>query len=189
MTESLEQFLLDNFTCTKEEASQVGRYFKFIKVSKNELLVDNGQVCRYIYFIVKGGAKASFVDSKGVETIRYAAFENEFIASIYSFIKQSPSNEYISTVESCELLTISYTDFKTILSQSSLMKDFYISMLEETYLYNHWRIETLLRLNAKQRYEYMLKKNSKLVQRLSNKNLSSYLGITQESLSRIKAKK
>lgn len=140
-------------------------------------------------FIVKGGVKACFVDDKGVETIRYAAFDNEFIASIYSFIKQTPSDEYICAVEACELLAISFNDFKNVLSKSTLLKDLYIKMLEETYLYNHWRIETLLRLDARQRYEYMLQKNRKLVQRLSNKNLSSYLGITQESLSRIKSKK
>lgn len=189
MTESLEQFLVTNFTCTKDEASEVAASFKYVKATKNELLVDDGKVCRYIYFIIKGGAKAYFIDAKGLEKIRYVAFENEFIASIYSFIKQTPANEYICALEPCELLAISYTEFKTVLSKSSLLKDFYIKMLEQTYLYNHWRIETLLRLDAKQRYEYMLQKNRQLVQRLSNKNLSSYLGITQESLSRIKAKK
>ena len=74
-------------------------------------------------------------------------------------------------------------------NNSPLFKDFYIKMLEGTYLHNHWRIETFLRLGAKQRYEYVMANNKQLVQRLSNKNLSSFLGITQESLSRIKAKK
>jgi len=189
ITESLEHFLVANFSCTKDEASVVASSFKYVKATKNEVLVDDGRVCRYLYFIIKGGAKAYFIDNKGLETIRYVAFENEFIASIYSFIKQIPADEYICALEPCELLAISYSEFKTILSKSSLLKDLYIKMLEETYLYNHWRIETLLRLDAKKRYEYMLLKNRQLVQRLSNKNLSSYLGITQESLSRIKGKK
>jgi CRP-like cAMP-binding protein len=189
MTESLEHFLADKFICTEDEISEVVKYFKHIEATKDEVLAEDNEVCRYLYFIIKGCVKAYFIDSKGQETIRFVAFENNFISSIYSFIKQTPSNEYICTVESSELLAISYTDFKLALSTSVLFKDFYIKMLEGTYLNNHWRIETFLRLDAKQRYEYLLDNNKMLVQRLSNKNLSSFLGITQESLSRIKAKK
>jgi len=189
MTESLEQFLANKFTCTENEISDVVSYFRPINTIKDEILVENGHVCRYLFFIVKGSVKAYFIDSNGQETIRYVAFENQFISSIHSFIKQTPSNEYISAIEPSELLVITYADFKSALSKSSLFKDFYIRMLEGTYLNNHWRIETFLRLDAKQRYEYLLKNNKQLVQRLSNKNLSSFLGVTQESLSRIKAKK
>ncbi|MDY0102483.1 MAG: Crp/Fnr family transcriptional regulator [Lentimicrobium sp.] len=189
MTASLEQFFSDKFICTENEISEVVSYFKPISAAKDEVLVENGNVCHYLFYIVKGSLKAYFIDIDGQETIRHVSFENQFISSIHSFIKQTPSNEYISTIEPSELLVIAYADFKTALSKSSLFKDFYIKMLEGTYLNNHWRIETFLRLDAKQRYEYLLKNNKQLVQRLSNKNLSGFLGITQESLSRIKAKK
>lgn len=189
MKESLEQFLAANFTCTEDEISESVKYFRHKKAAKDEVLIESGKVCRYFYFVIKGCIKAFFIDSNGHETIRYVAFENQFISSIHSFIKQTPSNEYIYSVEPSELLFISYTDFKSVLSTSSLFKDFYIKILERTYMNNHWRIETLLRLDAKNRYEFLLKNNIQLVQRLSNKNLSSFLGITQESLSRIKAKK
>jgi len=189
MKENLKTFLVTNFKCTRDEASVFASSFNYMKVAKNEILTDDGRTCRFIYFVLKGGVKAYFVDTKGSEKIRYVALENEFITSVYSFIKQTLSSEFICALEPSELLAISYTDFKYLLGINSLVKDFYIKMLEETYLYNHWRIETLLRLDAKQRYEYILDKNRELVQRLSNKNLSSYLGITQESLSRVKAKK
>lgn len=189
MTKSLEQFLANKFTCTENEISDFVSFFRQINATKNEVLVENGDVCRYLFFVVKGSVKAYFIDSNGQETIRYVAFENQIISSIHSFIKQTPSTEYISAIEPSELLAISYTDFNKALSSIPLFKDFYIKMLEGTYLNNHWRIETFLRLDAKQRYEYLLKNNKQLVQRLSNKNLSSFLGITQESLSRIKAKK
>ena len=189
MTESLEQFFATNFTTTEDEISEVVKYFKYVKSKKDEVLTENGKVCRYFFFIVKGCVKANFIDSNGQETIRYVAFENQLISSIHSFIKQTPSNEYITAIEPSELLAISYTDFKSALSKSSLFKDFYIKVLERTYMNNHWRIETFLRLGAKERYEYLFKNSRQLVQRLSNKDLSSFLGITQESLSRIKAKK
>jgi CRP-like cAMP-binding protein len=189
MMTSLGQFFADKFTANEDEISEVVKYFRHRKAIKNEVLVESGNVCPSLFFVVEGGLKTSFLDSKGQETIRYVAFENQFISSLYSFIKQTPSNEYISAIEPSELLVITYVDFKSALSKLSLFKDFYIRMLEGTYLNNHWRIETFLGLDAKQRYNYLLTNNKQLVQRLSNKNLSGFLGITQESLSRIKAQK
>ena len=189
MTTNLEQFFADKFTNTKEEIAEIAAYFRLISTTKNEVLVANGDVCRHLYFVTKGCVKAYFINPNGEETIRYVAFEDEFISSIYSFIKQTPTTEFICAIEPSEMWAISYTDFKLALNNSSLFKDFYIKMLEGTYLYNHWRIETFLNLDAKHRYEHLLTKNNKLVQRLSNKNLASFIGITQESLSRIKAKK
>lgn len=188
MTESLEQFFADKFTSTEDEISEVVKYFKNKKVAKEEILIESGEACRYLFFVVKGCLKASFIDPKGIETIRYVAFENQFISTIHSFINQTTSNEYITAIEPSELLLINHSDFKLALNSIPLFKDFYIGMLEGTYLHNHWRIETFLQLDAKQRYEYLLKNNAQLVQRLSNKNLSYFLGITQESLSRVKAK-
>ncbi len=189
MTGSLEKVLANNFTCTEEEISEFVKYFKYKKASKEEVLIQSGDVCRYFYFIINGCVKACFIDDKGQETIRFVSFENQFISSMHSFIEQTPTNEFICACEHSELLAISHSDFKFALNKIPLFKDFYINLLEMAYVNNHWRIETFLRLDAKQRYEYMLKNNNKLVQRLSNKNLSSFLGITQESLSRIKAKK
>ncbi|HKM45779.1 MAG TPA: Crp/Fnr family transcriptional regulator [Dysgonamonadaceae bacterium] len=189
MIENLEHFFKEKFQASENEISDVVRFFKYKKVDKKEILVESGDACRYLYFVLKGCLKASFIDPKGIETIRYIAFENQFISTLHSFINQTPTTEYITAIEPSELLIINHTDFKSALSKISLFKDFYIGMLEGTYLHNHWRIETFLQLDAKQRYEYILKNNAQLVQRLSNKNLSRFLGITQESLSRIKAKK
>ncbi|MBJ2176490.1 Crp/Fnr family transcriptional regulator [Aureibaculum sp. A20] len=189
MTERLEQFLVNKFECTSEEVSEVVKNFKYIEAAKEELLNEDGNICRNLYFVIEGCVKCNFIDANGQETIRYVAFENQLISSFHSFIKGTPSNEYITVVEPSKLLTISHTDFKLGLSKSSLFKDFYIKMLEITYLNNHWRIRTFLSLDAKQRYEYLIKNDKRIVQRLSNKNLSHFLGITQESLSRIKAKK
>lgn len=189
MKKSLEQFLAKHLTASENEISEIVKHFQPKYAKKNDMLVEKDKVCRNLFFVVKGCLKAYFINLEGQETIRYVAFENQIISSLHSFIKQTPSNEYICAVEPCELLVISNNDFKANLSKSSIFKDFYIKMLEGTYLNNHWRIETFLGLDAKHRYEYMLKNNRQLVQRLSNKNLSSFLGITQESLSRIKAKK
>lgn len=189
MTEKLEQFFRKNFTTTEKEISEAVSYFKYKKVSKNQVLKESGDICKFLYFISSGCIKAGFINSDGKETIRFVSFENQFISSVHSFIEQTPSNEFISACENSELLIISHLDFKAALDNIPLIKNFYIKMLEKAYVNNHWRIETFLSLDAKQRYKYLLENNKQLVQRLSNKDLSSFLGITQESLSRIKASK
>ncbi|WP_282035944.1 Crp/Fnr family transcriptional regulator [Saccharicrinis aurantiacus] len=189
MKASLEQFFANRFTDADNEIPEVVQYFKPLKVAKDELLLESGMVCHSLYFIVSGSLKTSFIDAKGQETIRHVSFENQFLSSLHSFIKQTASTEFIYAIEASELQFISYNDFQKLISRTTLFRDFYIKMLETTYLNNHWRIETFLRLSAKERYEYLLTHKKEMVQRLSNKNLASYLGITQESLSRIKAKK
>lgn len=189
MTEGLEHFFSNRFNASQKDTSDILAFFKHTKVSKNEVLVNCGEVCHFFYFVVKGSVKTSFNDSDGQETIRHVAFENQFITNFHSYIEQSPSSENITAIEASDLLAISHTDFKTALETIPVFKEFYIKALEATYIANHKRIESFLRLNAKQRYDYVIKNNNKLVRRLSNKNLSAYLGITQESLSRIKAQK
>lgn len=189
MTASLEKYFTNNFTTTENELAEVVSKFNHKKAIKDEILLASGEVCKNFYFIINGCLKAYFIDTNGQETIRFVAFENQFISTIHSFIEQSPSNEYICALESSELLVLPYSDFRSTLNQVPFFKDFYIWLLERTYVNNHWRIETFLRLNAKQRYNYLLENNKQLVQRLSNKDLSAFLGITQESLSRIKAQK
>jgi CRP-like cAMP-binding protein len=189
MVKKLEKYLADNFITTDVEISKIVKYFKHIKAAKNEVLIERGVVCNYFYFVINGCVRAYFYSSEGKESTRYVAFENQFISTIHSFIEQSPSNEYISAIEPSELLAISHTDFKTAISNIPIFKDLYIKQLERAYMTNHWRIEILLRLNAKQRYDYLLKNNKQIIQRLSNNTLASFLGITQESLSRLKAKK
>ena len=185
-TDSLVNFFTTNFNTSKSEVQNILKYFKHTKALKNEVLVKEGQVCHHLFFVVKGCLKASFEDHKGQESIRYLAFENQFISNLYSFIKQTDTSEYISAIEASDLFVISYNHFSEALNLFPFFKDFYIRMLEETYFFHQWRIETLLKLDAKRRYEYILKNNTQLVHRLSNKNLASFLGITQESLSRIK---
>jgi hypothetical protein len=65
----------------------------------------------------------------------------------------------------------------------------YNKQLEIAYITNHWRVESFLKMSAKQRYDFLIEANPAIIQRLSNKIVASYLGITQESLSRLKAQK
>ena len=189
MTDSLKAYFTNNFRSSTAEVDQLVAAFSYKKVKKNEILIAKDEVCRYTYFVCKGAIRAYFISDEGQEATRYIALENQFITTIHSFIEQSPTNEYIQATEPTELLQISYTDFTKIVQETTLAKDLYNKQLELAYVTNHWRLESFLKMSAKQRYDFLIQTNPAIIQRLPNKIVASYLGITQESLSRLKAKR
>ncbi|MFN4853053.1 MAG: Crp/Fnr family transcriptional regulator [Bacteroidota bacterium] len=189
MREILKTYLANNFQTSKSEIEKVVSTFTENAVKKNETLISKGEICRYTFFVCKGSVRAYFIDDNGQESTRYIALENQFITTIHSFTSQTPTNEFIEATEKGEVLQISYNDFKIILGETKLGKDLYNKQLEIAYMTNHGRLESFLKMTAKQRYDFLLETNPAIIQRLSNKIVASYLGITQESLSRIKAQK
>ena len=189
MTEQLKAYFANNFKTTTTDIEQVVSAFKEKTVKKNETLISKGDICRYAFFVCKGSVRAYFIDDDGQEATRYIALENQFITTIHSFISQTPTNEFVEATEQAEVLQISYNDFKNMIETTALARDLYNKQLEVAYATNHWRLESFLKMSAKERYDFLLQTNPAIIQRLSNKIVASYLGITQESLSRIKGKK
>jgi CRP-like cAMP-binding protein len=188
MTEQLKTYFIKNFHATTADAEQLVSAFTTKVVKKNEILISKGDICRYSYFICNGSVRTYFITDDGQEATRYIALENQFITTIHSFISQTPTNEFIQASEQTELLQITYTDFKKLVETTTLARDLYIKQLEVAYTTNHWRLESFLKMSAKQRYDFLLQTNPAIIQRSSNKIVASYLGITQESLSRLKVK-
>ncbi|OYQ38052.1 hypothetical protein CHU92_06800 [Flavobacterium cyanobacteriorum] len=189
MTEQLSMYLQNLFQAPPHEIDTFVSAFKCREAKKNELLVLKDEVCRHTFFVCQGSVRAYFITDEGQKATRYIALENQFITTIHSFISQAPTNEYIQAVENSVLLSISYTDFKKLVAETTLAKNLYIKQLEVAYVTNHWRLESFLKMTAGQRYGFLLKTNPAIIQRLSNRIVASYLGITQESLSRLKGKK
>ncbi|TAG59742.1 MAG: Crp/Fnr family transcriptional regulator [Cytophagales bacterium] len=189
MTEQLEQFLTLTIRATQDDLGKILSCFKVRQIAKNEILLNDTETCRHIYFINSGSVRAYFIDEEGNEATRYIAFENNFITTLNSFITQTTSTEFLQATENGEVMAISYQDFRQLLSILPIWKDLYIKQLEIAYTTNTWRLESFIKMDAKQRYDYLFETNPKVIQRLSNKIVANYLGITQESLSRLKGKK
>lgn len=108
--------------------------------------------------------------------------------ALSSFVHQKPSFEYLDALEDSEILAISHFDFYRINKEVPNFTFFYQKMLEMAYSFQNKRIEDLIMLTAKERYEQLIKERPEFIQRLSNKIISSYLDIAQETLSRLKSK-
>jgi CRP-like cAMP-binding protein len=163
--------------------------FKPCSAKKHDILIQKGEKARYFYFINKGCLRAFYIRDNGSEATRYIAMEGQFGTALASFITGLPAKDYFDAVEDCELLRISREDFDILMKEVPAFEALYLLSLELNYLYNVWRIASLMSMDATERYQHLIREHPLIVQRLPNKIIASYLGITPESLSRLKAQK
>ncbi len=161
---------------------------KSISVQKDTILIKNGERCRNLFFINKGIVRGFYFDN-GKEITHWFAQEDDFATSFYSFITNQPSPETIEALEDCELTQISFDDLQKLYLKFPetervgriITENYYID-LEERFLNIQFK-------SAKERYQNLIGKNPNLLQRASLGQIATYLGITQETLSRVRAEK
>ncbi|RYM35950.1 Crp/Fnr family transcriptional regulator [Brumimicrobium glaciale] len=190
MTNKIEltNFIKKNIDIEDVDLKIVLSYFKTIKKSKNEILLSNGKNSQVSYFVKKGCLRLFYLDDQGKDITRYIAFENQFATELVSFITNQPAQESIQVIENSELLYISHEDFRHLLEIVPKWKDFYNIYLEKAYVNNSKRLISFTTLDASERYKQLFKINPNIVKRLPNKIVASYINISQETLSRVKAK-
>jgi CRP-like cAMP-binding protein len=156
---------------------------------KGTILLRINQVSQNTYFLIEGCMRTFYVHENGNEATRLILCEGETMAPLASFISQKPSEEALQTLENCKYLRMSRQDFYELLVLIPSWETYFRMRLEAAQILSTCRMESLLNMGAKQRYAQLLQTKPELIQRLPNHIIASYLGITQESLSRIKAKK
>jgi CRP-like cAMP-binding protein len=172
-----------------KELTKILQYFSSFSAPKNTILLRAGTRCNELYFILNGCARTYFIDEEGFEKTSTIALDNNFTTAWTSFISQNPSVEYIEVIEDSELLVISYQELHRLVKTNTHWKDFYLKLLEISFLNQSRKIEALMTLNAKQRYQKLMNGNPKLIQSVSNKIVASFLHMREETLSRLKSKR
>jgi CRP-like cAMP-binding protein len=169
-------------------ANEIFSMLESVHVRKKEILLHLGEVCDNIFFIKSGILKGSIIDEFGeMHTIRFVA-ENDVMTSMYSFVDQTPSNLQIQCVENAEVLCFKFQDFEYMtklypgLSPAfhKLMLKRYHNMLDEK--------ARMISRDATTRYLKFMERYQDIEERLPLKDIASYLGIRQQSLSRLRSK-
>lgn len=158
----------------------VSKHFK-----KNEMLVKEGEICKYIY-LIRNGLVRGYFNFEGKEITTWVSVDGEFVTSITGYFKNERASENIACIEDTYVECISYNDFHFALKHYSEMASMSQMVMEKYYLYAEYRAFVCRIPSSKKRYEYFVKNNHpEIIKRLPKKYLASLLSMRPETLSRI----
>lgn len=186
----LTNFIQNIFLLPDNVLEDVLGHFKYLEFPKNHLLLQRGKTCKHLWFMTKGVARYFYTNEEGKEMNTWFSLDTQVIADTTSFVSQEPSEENIQLLEDSEMYSIEYRALQNLLQTHHSFALWYIKLIEQHYVAQiEDRIADLQFLNAKQRYLKLLNLYPEITNRISLGNISSYLNITQETLSRIRAGK
>ena len=154
---------------------------------KNELIQPVGHTCKTIYFLEKGIARI-FYYKDGVDITEHFAFEGGIVARAESLFAGEPSQKAIEVLEDSDILAIDVPKLYQLYDEFHEIERLFRLIFERAHVETIHRIESLQFHSAEERYLNLLSTHKNIIQRVALKHIASYLGITQVSLSRIRAK-
>lgn len=188
MIEVLSNHITSRLGNDLDNLEKVLSSFIHISTKRNEQLLQQGDTCKYVYFIAKGCLQVYAYDKDFNETTRDIVIEDNWCSELMSFGSGKPANENIRTVEPCELFAIDRQSFQKMMETVPQFDKVYKQILEASYVNSVYRINTFVSLTGLERIKWLMEYRPMLMTRLSSKLIASYLGINKDVFSRLKAK-
>ena len=186
--EQLKRYIIGQFGKEPDRLDEVLDCFRPIHTKRNQVLVEVGDVFQYCYYIVEGCIQTAIYNLNGDESTTDLAFDQDWRTAMRSFLNNQPSNERLVTVQPSKLLAIHRLEFQKLAETIPPFEHLYKGLLEESYTQSVERVQTLMSMDALSRLKWLLEQRPLIFTQLSNKLIASYLGLSQATLSRLKAK-
>ncbi|GAA4459967.1 Crp/Fnr family transcriptional regulator [Nemorincola caseinilytica] len=164
---------------------ELGRVTKRRSAGKGQYLLRVGERCNELCFVEKGLLRGYYMEGER-EVTNWLALDGEFAASFYSFVARVPSVESIEALEPTEMLLLPYDELQRLYKDLPETERLGRVITENYYVKLEGRLLGLQFKTVRERYDQLLANNPMLVQRAPLGYIASYLGITQETLSRIR---
>ena len=188
MYELYYQKLREKVDFSDDELALIKTYLTPKKLRKKQYLLQEGDVCRFIAFVAKGVMRAYTVDEKGTEHIIQFAPEGWTIADLYSFLTSEPATYNIDALEDSELLLISKPAQDELLKKIPRYETYIRLQLTGAYIAMQRRLTSIISLPLEERYANLIAQYPDIVQRVPQHMIASYMGLTPETLSRVRRK-
>lgn len=180
------EYLKGKVSFTDQQFKEISGMLTPRTVTKGTIILSEGEVCQHNIFVTKGCLRSYVIDKKGKEHIIQFAPENWWISEQNSLLKQEPAMYYIDAVEDSEIL-LGQRDFNDRLAEILPSGGKMLQVLfQSSFKAMQKRVVNLLSASAEQRYTEFIKTYPTVALRVPQKMIASYLGITPESLSRIR---
>ncbi|HWB25994.1 MAG TPA: Crp/Fnr family transcriptional regulator [Chitinophagaceae bacterium] len=177
-----------HISLTEDEANYITGFFTLKQVKKKEMLLREGLPSKTFYYVHAGALKAYHLGKDGTENIIMFALNDWWVTDIYAFTTGNPAVMSISAIEDSTLLAVSKEGLDKILADVPKFEKFFRIIMQNSYVREQLRTIQNLSITAEERYINFVNKYPQFVQKISQKQIASYLGITPEFLSAIRKK-
>ncbi len=173
---------------TEQDTAIVQSLFKVSRFRRHQYLLQEGTVTRYETFVLKGLTRTYELDDKGQEHVVQFGPEDWWVGDIYSFLTETPATFNIDCLEDTEVAQITKPDLEKLYQEVPKLERHFRILVQNAFIATTQRLSSTLSKSATERYEEFIHKFPQIEQRVPNHQIASYLGITPQSLSRIRSK-
>ena len=188
MFEVLQAYFERNGTLTGEEINLMRSVVVPKQLKKGEFLIREGEITRYGAFVCRGFLRSYFVDNKGKEHVVQFAPENWWISAKPGAGEEAPSSLFIDAIEDSDLLLVDKAGHISLMQRVPLYASSFLAGIQKRGEAKEKRIVHSLASTAEERYNEFINTYPSIAQRVPQHMLASYLGITPETVSRIRRK-
>jgi len=184
--EQLLKTVQQKVTLTSDEAELLKQFFTLKKVRKRQYMLNEGEVCKYNLFVAKGLLRSFGVEENGYEQVVQFAVEGWWISDLNSFFSGDVAVYNIEALEDCELLLLTRQSMDKMLEKLPKMERYFRLLMQNHIVALRQRIIASQRHSAEERYIKLIEGFPTILARVPQQYIASYLGMTPETLSRVR---
>jgi CRP/FNR family transcriptional regulator, anaerobic regulatory protein len=152
------------------------------------IILNAGEVCKHSYFVNSGLLRSFNINDNIVEHVLSFACEGWWIGDMYSLLSQKPGNLFIEVLEDAEVVLLSKENQEILYSEIPKLERFFRILTENSLVANQERLMDNLSLTAEERFDKFCKRYPTLIQKVPQKQIASYIGVTPEFFSKMKSR-
>lgn len=175
-------------TLSKEEERLFMSKVEVQNYKSKTVLLYAGEICKYSYFVNSGIVRSFNINDNIVEHVLHFACQGWWISDMFSLISKKPSNLYIEVNEDAEVVCLSKENQEQLYIEIPKLERFFRILTENSLVAHQERLMDNLRLTAEERFEKFCSKYPTLIQKVPQKQIASFIGVTPEFFSKMKTK-